>query len=161
MNDGQDESIQIECGYTHEQYLEDRKTYLTGYQDQQTLFDKTLITLSAGAVGLIFTVTKGRIDHWSLKVSVIAFILALISSTTSFLFAAMAFKSFYKQFERKYAAQKKQKIKRSPRNIKSIFSTLGARTTDLSFLCAVVGVISLLIYFLDIPIRTYIPIYEL
>ncbi|WP_415717859.1 hypothetical protein [Maridesulfovibrio sp.] len=159
MNDKQEQSTQNKCGYTHEQYLEDRKTYLNGYQDQQTLFDKTLITLSAGAVGLIFTVTKGRMDHWSLKVSMVAFILALFSATMSFSFAAMAFKSFYEQFETKYADQKK--IKKSPQNIKSIFSKLGEIATYLSFLCAIVGVISLLIYFMDIPLRPYIPVYEL
>ncbi|GEM_PF-5929787 len=148
MCDEQGENTQNECGYTHEQYLEDRKTYLNGYQDQQTLFDKTIITLSAGAVGLIFTVTKGQIDHWSLKVSVIAFILAVVSTTISFFCAANAYQSFLEQFETNYGNGDVYK------RLQSKWSVWVNTTNYTSIILSITGVLFLMWYFLRLRITT-------
>lgn len=141
--------------HSHEDYKKNNDMYLKGYQDQQTLFDKTLITLPSGAIFMIFTATKGRIDSWSLKFSIIAFILAVVSTAISFFCSAKQHQYYYVQYDKNY--QNNQ----SCNELKSKWDRWVETTNNFSFICAIVGVLCLLWFFIQSPITPLCRVYEI
>ena len=125
-------------GLEREAYLEERKMLIEGEGEASQSFDKTLVTLSAGAFGLslafIVQVAPRPVTMWALYLAWGGLVLSLLSVLLSFLMSQYGFRRAQEILDSRY----KGGIEES-----NVWNTATGILNVFSIVSFIVGVVSL------------------